>query len=171
MNYLRIGKALTLGIFLVLCLATAPFAQERDEKGGIQEVKIIHADSMSLTWEEKEPQILKGKVKIQITDQQSQQFTIMADKISIYYLTKKKELEKVVAEGRVEIIRPEGNRATTELAVYHGRENKIELLIDPKVEDTRGEMTANKITINLETETALAEGNVKGIVYPERVED
>ena len=47
----------------------------------------------------------------------------------------------------------------------------MELLVDPYVKDSRGKLSANRITIFIDSDEVVAEGNVRGIVYPEALEE
>ncbi len=136
----------------------------------VEEFRLIHADSMTLTRQKAKPQVFEGAVDIIMIDKAKEETRIKAEKITIYYEQDLKEVEKMEAEGHVKISRL-GSVATAELAVYRGGENIIELLIDPYVRDARGELSANKITIFLDSDDVVAEGNVRGIVYPEAFEE
>jgi lipopolysaccharide transport protein LptA len=136
----------------------------------IEEFRLIHADSMTLTRQSDKPQIFKGSVDIVLVDEAGEETGIKAEKLTIYYEQDLKKIEKIEAEGQVKISRL-GSVATTELAVYRGDKNTMELIINPHVRDSRGELSANKITVYLETDEVVAEGNVRGIVYTEAFED
>ncbi len=136
----------------------------------IEEVRLIHADSMTLTRQKTKPQVFQGAVDIIMVDKAGDESRIKAEKITIYYKQDLKKIERLEAEGRVRINRL-GTEATTELAVYRGDQNVIELLKDPHVKDSRGELAANKITIFMDSDEVVAEGNVRGIVYPEAFEE
>lgn len=140
------------------------------EARDIEEFRLIHADSMTLTRKEDKPQVFEGSVHIILVDEAGEETEIKAEKITIFYAQDLKKVQKIEAEGRVKVSRL-GTVTTTELAVYRGDENVIELLIDPHVKDARGELSANKITIYLDTDEVVAEGNVRGIVYPEAFEE
>jgi lipopolysaccharide transport protein LptA len=135
----------------------------------IEEFRLIHADSMTLTRQKSKPQVFKGAVDIVMLDKAGNESRIKAEKITIYYQPDLKKIEKMEAEGHVEITRL-GTVATTELAVYRGDKGTIELLIDPHVKDSRGELSANKITIYVGSDEVVASGNVKGVLYPETFE-
>jgi len=137
---------------------------------GIEEFRLIHADSMTLTRQSDKPQVFKGSVDIILVDEAGDESEIKAEKITIFYEQDLKKIEKIEAEGRVRISRL-GTVATTELAVYRGDKNVVELLIDPHVKDSRGELSANKITVLLGSDEVIAEGNVRGIVYTEAFEE
>ena len=69
--------------------------------------------------------------------------------------------------GFLEVMEREGLVAKTELAIYDGRQSTVDLLQDNYVSDPRGELTADRIRVNLTTNKVQAEGNVRGIVYPQ----
>ena len=139
------------------------------EARDIQEFKLIHADTMTLTRQEDKPQVFKGSVHIILVDEADVETEIKAGKITIFYEQNLKKVRRIEAEGRVKVSRL-GSVATTELAIYRGDGNVIEMLIDPHVKDERGELSANRITINLDTDEVLAEGNVRGVVYTKAFE-
>jgi len=139
------------------------------EVGDIEEFRLIHADVMTLTRQKDKPQVFEGSVHIILVDEAGVETDIKAEKITIFYEQDLKKLKRIEAEGKVRVDRL-GTQASTELAVYRGKENIMELLIDPHVKDARGELSANKITIYLETDDVVAEGNVRGIVYPQAFE-
>ena len=167
-----------LGIFPVTLLAIAALcaaaaAEERPPAPGlsadasqIEEFRLIHADSMTLTRQKDKPQVFEGSVNIVLVDEAGEETGIEAEKITIFYEQGLKKIDRIEAEGRVRISRL-GTDAATELAVYRSDKNIIELLIDPYVKDARGELSANKITVLLDTDEVIAEGNVRGIVYAE----
>ncbi len=173
--------ALLFVVVAALVLAVAPISPaiaEDDsavagfapEAGDIQEFKLIHADTMTLTRQEDKPQVFEGSVHIILVDESGEETEIKAEKITIFYAQNLREVRRIEAEGRVKVSRL-GAVATTGLAIYRGGENVIEMLIDPCVKDTRGELCANKISIYLETDDVVAEGNVRGVVYTEAFEE
>jgi len=156
--------------------ANEPSKSEQNEETGlvprlpeVEEFRLIHADSMTLTRQKGKPQVFDGAVDIIMVDKQNNETRIRAERITIYYEQDLKKIQKVQAEGRVKVHRL-GTEATTDLAVYRGDRNIIELLKDPHVKDSRGELAANKITIFMDSDEVVAEGNVRGIVYPEAIE-
>jgi lipopolysaccharide transport protein LptA len=177
------NRTLVVVVFAVLCTLIRPVLAAEDateperktadrltpETADIEEFRLIHADSMTLTRQKDEPQVFKGSVDIIMIDKDAQEMRIKAEKITIYYEQTEKKVQKIEAEGDVEIRRL-GTVATTDLAVYHGDKNIIELLIDPYVKDARGELRAQKITIFADSDRVVAEGSVSGTVYPEAVE-
>jgi lipopolysaccharide export system protein LptA len=150
--------------------ADAPEIGLAPEVGDIEEFRLIHADIMTLTRQKDKPQVFEGDVHIILVDEADVETEIKAGKITIFYEEDLKKLRRIEAEKKVRVNRL-GTQASTELAVYHGDKNVMELLIDPHVKDARGELSANKITIYLDTDDVVAEGNVRGIVYPEAFEE
>lgn len=168
-------RSATFLVTLTLCSAVwaaddVPGAGLAPEAQQIEEFRLIHADSMTLTRQKEKPQVFKGSVDIVLVDKEGEETEIKAEKITIFYEQDLKKIKNIEAEGRVKITRL-GTVATTELAVYRGDRNMIELLIDPHVRDSRGELSANKITVLLETDEVIAEGNVRGIVHTEAFEE
>ena len=144
--------------------------QLTSKMAAIQELKLIHADTMTLTRQKEKPQVFKGSVDIIMVDEAGLETSIKTDKMTIYYKEDLKKVERIEAEGRVRISRL-GTVATTALAVYRGDKNVMELLIDPHVKDSRGELSANRISIFMDSDEVVAEGNVRGVVYPETLEE
>ncbi len=132
----------------------------------VEEFRLIHADSMTLTRQKSKPQVFKGAVDIIMLDKAGNETQIQAEKVTIYYQQDQKQIDRMEAEGKVKIVRG-GTTATTELAIYRGDKDMIELLVDPHVKDARGELTANKISIFMQTDEVVAAGNVRGLLYPE----
>lgn len=135
----------------------------------VEEFRLIHADSMTLTREKEKPQVFQGAVDIIMIDKAKAETRIEAEKVTIYYLQDQKRVDRMEAEGHVKITRA-GTVATTELAVYYGQKDLIELLVDPHVRDARGELTANKISILMQSGEVVASGNVRGLLHPESFE-
>jgi lipopolysaccharide transport protein LptA len=150
--------------------ADAPEIGLTPQAGDIEEFRLIHADTMTLTRQKDKPQVFEGAVDIVLVDEAGEETNIKAEKITIFYEQDLRKVRRIEAEGKVKVSRL-STVASTELAVYHGKENIIEMLIDPHVKDARGELSANKITIYLDTDDVVAEGNVRGIVYPEAFEE
>lgn len=150
--------------------ADAPEIGLPPQAGDIEEFRLIHADMMTLTRQKDKPQVFEGDVHIVLVDEADEETEIKAEKITIFYEQDLKKMRRIEAEGKVRVNRL-GTQASTELAVYRGKENVLELLIDPHVKDARGELSASKITIYLDTDEVVAEGNVRGIVYPKAFEE
>lgn len=131
----------------------------------VEEFRLIHADSMTLTREKEKPQVFKGAVDIIMLDQGGNETRIEAEKVTLYYQQDQKKMDRMEAEGHVKITRA-GTVATTELAVYHSDKDVIDLLLDPHVKDSRGELIANKISIFMQGGEVVASGNVRGLLHP-----
>jgi lipopolysaccharide transport protein LptA len=177
-------KHILVAAFAVLCFLALPVFADEDtnstdreppdtlapEASDFEQFRLVHADSMTLTQQEDEPQIFKGAVDIVMVGTDKTETRIKAEIITVHYQQDVKRVREVQAEGKVEIQRL-GTVATTERAVFRGDENIIELLVKPHVKDSRGEITADRITIFADSDKVVAEGNVKGTVYPEAIEE
>jgi lipopolysaccharide transport protein LptA len=166
-------------LVLLFCTAAQTFAATEPAKAApdtqlsaadslapeVEEFRLIHADSMTLTRQKEKPQVFKGAVDIIMLDQQGNETRIEAEKVTLYYQQDQKKMDRMEAEGHVKITRA-GTVATTELAVYHSDKDVIELLLDPHVKDSRGELTANKISIFMQGGEVVASGNVRGLLHP-----
>ncbi|MBI5116256.1 hypothetical protein HZA56_07250 [Candidatus Poribacteria bacterium] len=173
------GSAALALFFLFAPLAVAANETPREEPQAnqlipqvseMEELRLIHADSMTLTRQKSKPQVFQGAVDIAMVGKDGNETRIKAAKVTVYYDQTLKKVERIEAEGRVRITRLD-TVATTELAVYRGNKNTIELLIDPHVKDSRGELSANKIIVHMDTDEVVAEGNVRGIVQPAAFEE
>jgi lipopolysaccharide export system protein LptA len=178
-------RILTRGALILLILLSAvPAAIAAEDTGAAREgipglpeslpqietFKLIHADSMTLTRQKDKPQVFEGAVDIVLIDKDGTETGIAAEKITAYYEPDLREISRIEAEGRVKVRRLDAV-ATTELAVYRADKRLIELLESPHVRDARGELSANKITVHLDTNDVVAVGNVRGIVYPAALEE
>jgi lipopolysaccharide transport protein LptA len=174
---MKSGILFVISAALIIAIASAAPARAAEapeigltpQVGNIEEFRLIHADSMTLTRQKDKPQVFEGAVDIVLVDEADQETSIKAEKITVFYEQDLKKVRRIEAEGSVKVSRL-GTVATTDLAVYRGDDNVIELLIDPHVKDARGELSANKITVYLDTDDVVAEGNVRGIVYPKAFE-
>lgn len=146
--------------------ATEPGGRLGSTMPDVEEFRLIHADTMTLTRQKDKPQVFQGAVDIIMIDKEGNETQIQAEKITIHYEQDLKRISRMEAEGHVKITRA-GTVATTELAVYRGDKDLIELLIDPLVRDSRGELTANKISIFMKTDEVVASGNVRGLLHSE----
>lgn len=138
--------------------------------GSISEVRLIHADAMAVTQRPGEPQVFTGHVDVIIVDQQKREARLKAAKVTLFAEVEARQVDRIVAEGQVVLTR-EGMTARTELAVYDGRQGTVDLLQDNHVEDARGKLTADRIRVHLNTNTVSAEGNVRGVLFPQTMAD
>ena len=135
----------------------------------ITEVRLVHADSMAVTQQAGAPQVFQGHVDVIVVDRERREARLKATKITILTVAGTKDVDRIVAEGRV-VMKREGLTAKSELAVYDGRQGTVDLLQDNFLEDSRGQLTADRIRIYLESNRASADGNVRGIIFPQQVD-
>lgn len=160
---------------LALCLATRVTAADAPKSlvpgtTQISEVRLIHADSMAVTQKPAEPQVFQGHVDVIVVDRDRREARLKATKVTIFTIPGSRQVDRIIAEGGVVMVR-EGLTAKTELAVYDGRQGTVDLLQENYVEDARGQLTADRIRIYLETNQVSAEGNVRGIVFPQQLNE
>jgi len=122
---------------------------------------------MEVSQREGQPQVLQGNVDMTLVDRRDNSTRVQAQKITVFYDAKLGAADRIVAEGSVVITR-EDLVANTELMVYDSRQETVDLLEENLVRDKRGELTADRIRIHLRTDQVSAEGNVRGVVYPNR---
>ncbi len=164
-----------LGAWGGVLAAGVPPASPQTAAGGsvvpseIKEVRLIHADSMAVTQTPDEPQVFQGHVDIIVVGRDQREARLKATKVTIFTVEGSRQADRIVAEGRVVMMR-EGLTAKSELAVYDGRQGTVDLLQDNYVEDDRGQLTADRIRVYLETNRVSAEGNVRGVIFPKQLD-
>lgn len=172
------------GVLATLLLVASAAAPARAQEGAagtsrtetlipggssVAEVRLQHADSMAVTRDPSQPQVFQGNVDVVVVDRDQREARLQATKISIYYLPDTRQVDRLIAEGNV-IVTRDSLRATTELAVYDGKASTVDLLEDNYIKDARGELTADRIRVFLQTNQVSATGNVRGVVYPQRID-
>lgn len=170
-------RGLLAAVVLTALAGAGPAAAQETDAGQtlvpggseVREVRLQHADSMAVTRDPSKPQVFEGNVDVVVVDTRDQEARLQATKISIFYLPETRQVDRLIAEGNV-IMTRESLRATTELCVYDGRANTVDLLEDNYIKDARGELTADRIRVDLESNQVQATGNVRGVVYPKRLD-
>jgi lipopolysaccharide export system protein LptA len=92
---------------------------------------------------------------------------IKSDKLTASYSADMKEMREIVAEGSVHITH--GKRvATGNRAIFDGKKQTITLTGNPVavVRQGNSEISGSRITFFIEEDRAVAEGRVKGILFP-----
>ena len=85
---------------------------------------------------------------------------LKANKVTGYY-SKDNKIEKLVAEGKVDISQGATIKARSEEAVYDAVKKIIVLTKNPELEKDRSLLSADEITIFIEEERSTAKGQVR----------
>lgn len=93
--------------------------------------------------------------------------TIKSDKLTASYSADMKEMKEIVAEGSVHITHEE-RVATGNRAIFDGKKQTITLTGNPMamVRQGNSEISGSRITFFIEEDRAVAEGKVKGTIFP-----
>lgn len=114
----------------------------------------ITSDNLSLDAKER-VFIYTGNV-----DVKHKNMVLKANKVTGYY-SKDNKIEKLVAEGKVDISQGETIRARSEEAIYDATKKIIILTKNPELEKDRSLLSADEITIFIEEERSTAKGQVR----------
>ena len=93
-------------------------------------------------------------------DVKHKNMVLKANKVTGYY-SKDNKIEKLVAEGKVDISQGATIRARSEEAVYDAVKKIIVLTKNPELEKDRSLLSADEITIFIEEERSTAKGQVR----------
>jgi lipopolysaccharide export system protein LptA len=162
-------------IIFVLFSQMIAFSQESKEPNqtSTENPIIIYSDTLELDQEKKEV-IFKGNVKANTND-----MVIDCQTMLVYYhgspMNEKANIEssridKIVALGDVIINRHDGSMARAEKAVFYQDEQKIVLTENPLVQQGADFVEGKQITIFLNDNRSIVEGNgkkrVKATIFP-----
>lgn len=169
-------RVIFLTFFLSLALAPIALSEPSSQKE-VQTVEpgdiVVKSHSLEVDYHQK-ISIFTGEV-----DASSEDWTIRCEKMLVYYdnqssKSSNKEsgelgvkLDRIVATGKVRIIRPDGGLATAEEAVYYQNDEKVVLTGEPVVKMGDDFVAGSRITLYLEEERSVVEGPVKAILHPE----
>ena len=93
-------------------------------------------------------------------DVKHKNMVLKANKVTGYY-SKDNKIEKLVAEGKVDISQGATIRARSEEAIYDATKKIIILTKNPELEKDRSLLSADEITIFIEEERSTAKGQVR----------
>lgn len=93
-------------------------------------------------------------------DVKHKNMVLKANKVTGYY-SKDNKIEKLVAEGKVDISQGETIRARSEEAIYDAIKKIIVLTKNPELEKDRSLLSADEITIFIDEERSTAKGQVR----------
>ncbi|MBN2124116.1 MAG: hypothetical protein JW821_07470 [Deltaproteobacteria bacterium] len=156
---------------LCVCLAFAlccvplstPRSQEvpnQGRQGGDPSI-VIHSNALELD-NKKRIVTFEGEVEAR-----SEDFTIYCEKMTASYLAPtggpnqekdKLSIDKIIAEGKVKIIRSEGGEATAGHAVFYQKDKKLVLTGNPVVRQGKDFVEGARITLFLEENRSIVEG-------------
>ena len=170
------GLFLLIVTFLIVCVHTRPvLSGELEGKVGLKNQGKIVIKSDTLEMDNKKKMVtFTGKVNAKNDD-----FTMDCEKMVVYYKSSpsKKgtdetstEIDKIVATGKVEIVRSLGGTATADQAVYHQVLEKIVLTGNPVVKQENNYVEGNRITLFLKEDRSVVEGSgdnrAKAVIFP-----
>ena len=175
-------KCLQLKHFLLFMVPLLFLASAFPSRAGSEEKKskdtngspiVIKADSLEMDDKQKIV-IFKGNV-----DAKEQDFVINCDKMVLHYKDQANNqasdqgqfnIDKIVATGKVKIIRPDGGLATAEKALYYRGDEKVVLTGKPKVKQGDDFVQGSKITLYLKENRSVVEGSksdkVRAVYFP-----
>ena len=163
-------------ILVLIALLSPSVRSENDSDTALQTRNFgdIIIESGSLEWDMKEKtMVFDGGVVAQGED-----LTIECDRVFVYLNEGSSEngsedpdrIERIVAKGKVKIIRPDGEGMAEE-AVYDVIEQKVDLIGQPAVFKRGSDsLTGSKITLFKDKEYVKVEGPVKAVLHPKSEE-
>jgi len=170
-------RPFSLFLLSALILLTHPFAySETPEKAGSQGETpsiVVKADSLEIDNKKKIVTFL-GNV-----DAKRDVFTMYCEKMDLYYVDRQSgassekmqfRVEKIVASGKVKILRTGGGSATADQAVYYQADEKVILTGNPVVKQGKDSVEGSRITLYLKDNRSVVEGSenrkVKAVLFP-----
>jgi lipopolysaccharide export system protein LptA len=166
-----------IALFLGVCiLLSAPSASSQSLKNaiGASQGQPIVIKSNSLEFDHQRKMIaFSGNV-----DAKREDWTILCQKMVVYYGEKSKEsgqkesmkIEKIVAKGGVRITRQSGGQATAEEATYYWDEERVVLTGKPVVQQGDDFVEGTVVTLLLKENRSLVEGSgdtrVRAVISP-----
>ena len=162
--------------FLMICAYSRPVhSGELDGKIGLKNQGKIVIKSDTLEMDNKKKMVtFTGKVNAKNND-----FTMDCEKMVVYYKSapSKKgaeetstEIDRIVATGKVEIVRSLGGTASANNAVYHQALETLVLTGSPVVKQENNYVEGNRITLYLKEDRSVVEGSgdnrAKAVIFP-----
>jgi len=112
-------------------------------------------------------------------DAKKDNFRINCQKMILYYMDRSGEkdagqrglkIDRIVAEGKVKIIRSEGGTATAEQAVYYQNDEKLVLTGNPVVKQGNDFVEGTRVILFLKEKRSIVEGSedhkVRAVLFP-----
>ena len=163
---------------LIVCAHTdTVLSGELGGKVGLKNQGKIVIKSDTLEMDNKKKMVtFTGRVNAKNDD-----FTMDCEKMVVYYKespSKKgaeetsTEIDRIVATGKVEIVRSLGGTASADKAVYHQLLDKLVLTGNPIVKQENNYVEGNRITVFLKEDRSVVEGSgdsrAKAVIFPGR---
>jgi lipopolysaccharide export system protein LptA len=156
-------------MLIFLPLIPASFLGAQSNQGPSKEESkaapiVIQSNSLEID-NKKRIIIFKGEV-----DAKEKTFNIQCDELLLYYIEASAPVEnedpnlkvdRIVARGRVKIIRPEGGSASAEHAVYYQAEERVVLTGNPIVSQGDDFIEGERITLFMRESRSVVEGSKK----------
>lgn len=169
--------SLTLFLLIVCVPASAVFSEEMKGQVGLKGKGKIVIQSDTLEMDNKNKMVtFTGRVTARNDD-----FTMDCKKMVVYYKSSpsKKgseemstEIDRIVATGKVEIVRSLGGIAFADNAVYHQDSEKLVLTGNPVVKQENNSVEGNRITLFLREDRSVVEGSednrAKAVIFPDQ---
>lgn len=169
-NKLQLALKLNITLLLLICSANAQTPQNDTEapKKDIFESAMPKFEKIDLkkdaTYITSDSLTLKAKERIFIytgnVDVKHKNMVLKANKVTGYY-SKDNKIEKLVAEGKVDISQGETIRARSEEATYDAIKKIIVLTKNPELEKDKSLLSADEITVYIDEERSTAKGQVR----------
>lgn len=161
---------------LIFCVNAVPaFSGELDRKGGFKAQGKIVITSDTLEMDNiKKMVTFTGTVNAKNDD-----FTMDCEKMIVYYKSSpakkgseetSSEIDKIVATGKVKIIRSLGGTASADKAVYYQISEKFVLTGDPVIKQDNNYVEGHRITVFIKEDRSVVEGSgenrAKAVIFP-----
>lgn len=160
-------------LFLISSSLSSAQSEEKKSKDNSESPIVIKADSLEMNDTQKIV-IFTGNV-----DAKEKDFVINCEKMVLYYKdlptdqaseTGQVNIDKIIATGKVKIMRPGGGLATAEKALYYRTDEKVVLTGNPRVKQGDDFVQGSKITLYLRENRSVVEGSksdkVKAVYFP-----
>jgi lipopolysaccharide export system protein LptA len=156
-------------LFLILLLGSEKSigkALSEDSKNPKDNQMVIESDNLEID-DQQNRVTFTGNVRAR-----GNEFKLTCQRLDLYYQQPKSadpknplfNIEKIVASGKVNIIRAEGGSAAAETAVYLQDEGKVVLTGNPRIKQENDWVEGTKITLFLKTKKSVVEGSEKNQV-------
>ena len=162
--------------FLIVCVHAGPvLSGELEGKVGLKGQGKIVIQSDTLEMDNKKKMVtFTGRVSAKNDD-----FVMDCEKMVVYYISapSKKgpketstEIDRIVATGKVEIVRSLGGTASADKAVYHQVLEQLVLTGNPVVKQENNYVEGNRITLFIKEDRSVVEGSgdnrAKAVIFP-----
>jgi lipopolysaccharide export system protein LptA len=138
--------------------------QGQSDKGAETSPIVIQSNSLEI---DNKNHIITFKGDV---DAKEKTFNILCDELLLYYIDSSApadsddpnlRVDRIVAKGRVKIIRPEGGSASAEHAIYYQAEERVVLTGNPVVSQGDDFIEGERITLFMKESRSVVEGSQK----------